>query len=73
MIDIIKDVSEMSNARIKEVPKALMEPIFAAYPYKEDLILYGELHIFRVTLNLDIVWSFGAADIFVLCDRSSNM
>ena len=39
--------------------------MFAAYPYKEDFILYGEIEIYRVTQDLSIKWSFSGKDIFV--------
>ncbi len=70
MLDILNLVSGDDNIHITDIPDALKEPLFAAYPYEDDLILYGELHIFRVTRNLDIVWSYFGADIFVLCNSN---
>ena len=42
--------------------------MFAPYPYKKDLILYGELDIFRVASDLSIQWQFSGKDIFVNCN-----
>lgn len=39
--------------------------MFAAYSYKEDFILYGEVEIYRVAPDLSIKWSFSGKDIFV--------
>ena len=34
-------------------------------PYQDDFIVHGELYIFRISKDLEIVWEFGARDIWV--------
>ena len=42
-----------------------MGTMFEIHPYKSDYILYGELEIYRVSSDLNVLWCFGARDIFV--------
>lgn len=42
-------------------------PIFGAYAYENDFILYGELDIYRINRKFEILWYFSARDIFVRC------
>ena len=39
--------------------------LFSVYRYQQDFIMYCEMDIIRMTRNLDVVWDFGARDIFV--------
>lgn len=41
--------------------------MFEVHRYKEDYILYGEFEIYRVTSELEILWTFSARDIWVRC------
>jgi len=41
---------------------------FAIYPFKEDIIIHGELEIKRVDLDGNIKWDFSAKNIFVTQD-----
>ncbi len=36
---------------------------------EEDFIIYGELEIFRITKNGEIIWRFGGRDIWVSVDE----
>lgn len=50
------------------VKQSSIEPLgtmFEIHPYKSDYILYGELEIYRVSSDLEVLWCFGARDIFV--------
>lgn len=38
---------------------------FSIYKLEEDILIHGELEIFRITKNGDITWSFGGRDIWV--------
>ncbi|MCM0668473.1 hypothetical protein [Flavobacterium tyrosinilyticum] len=38
---------------------------FCLYKLEEDLLIHGELEIFRITKNGEIIWSFGGRDIWV--------
>ena len=38
---------------------------FALYKLEEDFIIYGEIGIFRITKEGEIIWSFGGRDIWV--------
>lgn len=49
----------------KKVELDVLGTMFEAHAYKDDFILYGEIEIFRVNKNLDVIWSFSARDIFV--------
>lgn len=39
--------------------------IFSIYNLEDDIIIHGELEIFRITKEGEIVWSFGGRDIWV--------
>lgn len=38
---------------------------FSIYKLEEDIIIHGELEIFRITKEGTIIWSFGGRDIWV--------
>lgn len=42
-----------------------MGTMFEARSYKDDYILYGEMEIYRVNKDLEVLWNFSARDIFV--------
>lgn len=67
MFDMLDGVEAEGNILATEIPDSFVWPLFDAYVYEDDFIIHGELDIFRVTRNLDIIWSFGARDIFVRC------
>ncbi len=39
--------------------------LFSVYRYHQDFIMYCEMDIIRITRSLEVVWDFGARDIFV--------
>lgn len=41
---------------------------FTLHKLEEDFIIYGELEIFRITKNGEIIWRFGGRDIWVSVD-----
>jgi hypothetical protein len=41
---------------------------FAIYPFREDVIIHGELSVKRIDLNGNVKWNFSAKDIFVTLD-----
>ena len=43
---------------------------FEIYKVEDFYILYGETEIIRLDKNLNCVWTFGGADIFVTTDNS---
>ena len=43
----------------------MMGTLFSVYRYQQDFILYCEMYIIRMTQDLEVVWDFGARDIFV--------
>lgn len=43
----------------------MMGTLFSVYRYQQDFVLYCEMDIIRMTQDLDVVWDFGARDIFV--------
>ncbi len=42
---------------------------FTLHKLEEDFIIYGELEIFRITKNGEIIWRFGGRDIWVSVDE----
>lgn len=42
-----------------------MGTMFEVHSYKDDYILYGEMEIYRISIDFKIVWKFWARDIFV--------
>ena len=55
---------------VKEKHISIMGTMFAAFPYEDDFILYGEMEILRVNQELEIIWSFSGREIFVRCEGS---
>ena len=52
---------EVKNKKIIDLTGTL----FSVHRYQQDFIMYCEMDIIRMTKNLDVVWDFGARDIFV--------
>lgn len=42
-----------------------MGTMFLAFAYEKDFILYGEVEIYRVDKNLNVLWEFSGKDVFV--------
>lgn len=53
---------EMSNKKELDA----LGTMFEVHPYGDDFILYGEMEIYRINTDLNVVWQFSSArDIFV--------
>ncbi|QKJ29622.1 hypothetical protein HQ865_07605 [Mucilaginibacter mali] len=52
--------------------KADSATCFAIYPFKNDMLVHGELEISRIDFNGNIKWQFGARDIFATPDGESS-
>lgn len=50
----------------------ILGTMIAAYPYKDDFILHGEIEILRVNKELKVLWSFSGLDIFVRRSRNEQ-
>lgn len=50
---------------VKQTRIAPFGTMFEIHPYKSDYILYGELEIYRISGDLEVLWCFRACDIFV--------
>lgn len=46
---------------------------FSIYPFKDDLIIHGEMEVKRIDLLGNVKWGFSGADIFVTPDGKSSV
>lgn len=46
---------------------------FCFYKLEEDFLIHGELEIFRITKNGEIIWRFGGRDIWVNSEGSEEL
>ena len=53
------------HALYEKIERHAFGPIFAAYEYEGDYILYGEVDIYRVDKDLNEKWRFFGEDIFI--------
>ena len=57
------NIETLEISKTKELDA--MGTMFEAHLYGNDFILYGEMEIYRIDSNLNVVWKFSARDIFV--------
>ena len=63
--DIICELDLQTGKVINEKELNLTGTLFSVHRYHQDYIMYCETDIIRITRSLEVVWDFGARDIFV--------
>ena len=63
--DTVCEYDIQNGEMINKKSMDLAGTLFSVYRYQQDFIMYCEMDIIRMTRNLDVVWVFGARDIFV--------
>lgn len=63
--DIVCEYDIQTGEMINKKSMDFTGTLFSVYRYQQDFIMYCEMDIIRMTRNLDVVWDFGARDIFV--------
>lgn len=63
--DTVCEYDIQTEEMINKKSMDLTGTLFSVYRYKQDFIMYCEMDIIRMTRDLDVVWDFGARDIFV--------
>lgn len=59
----IFDIETLEITKTNELDS--LGTMFEVHPYDDDFILYGEMEIYRIDSDLNVVWQFSARDIFV--------
>lgn len=54
-----------SNTILQHKTLDVTDCLYEVHQYQKDYIVYGELSVYRLSSNFDIVWRFSGADIFV--------
>ena len=65
MDDTVCEFDIQTGKVVKQKLLDLDGTLFSVHRYQQDFIMYCEMDIIRMTRNLDVVWDFGARDIFV--------
>ena len=56
---------DIQTGKVRKKKLDISGTLFSVHRYQDDFILYAEMDIIRMTSNLDVLWDFGAKDIFV--------
>ena len=66
MLDSVICILNLETLEIsKQEELNTMGTMFEAHSYEADYILYGEMEIYRISSDLEVVWQFSARDTFV--------